>query len=97
MAVGWLFNSDALITSTGEAESVKVRSVRRVPITIISSTSLAAGVVAGADCARPVPGKARAATLALANNNLLDKRMNNIPLFWLCAIIRREMENDFTS
>ncbi len=65
-----LLSSDALITSTGEAESVTVRSVRRVPITMISS--IGAAVVAVACCAKLVAGNANAATLALANNNLLD-------------------------
>lgn len=67
-----LFSSEALITSTGEAESVTVRSVRRVPITTISSIGAAVVAVAEVCCAKLVAGNAKAATLALANNNLLD-------------------------
>ena len=72
LAVGWLFNSEAVITATGEAESARVRSVRRVPMTTISSTAAAVVAVVGACCAKLVAGNANAATLALANNNLLD-------------------------
>ena len=48
-AAGWVASSVALMTSTGEAELVSVRSVRRVPRTMISlPVSAGATVVIGA-------------------------------------------------
>ena len=70
----WLAISDALITSTGEAEVATERSVRRVPNTTTVSTSLGCASATGAvvPWANAGPEKsAKAYTRPLVSNSFL--------------------------
>ena len=101
LAEGCAVSSSELITSTGEAEVVSVRSVRRVPSTTMDSATsdeaAGASAGAGASCANAAADETSATAKAVTEVVILIIRSPSCQLrlkasfpvaLWFCPVVR---------